>query len=153
MAYIPDMTERFPEGMDGVDMTPSNFHEKDYRNFMAGFDYGFADYCEDEWKRLHGEDEKETDSNMKEPKEPNKFEVGDEYESYGFYGGVTVYKVVEIDRENNRIMLAETWFDLDGTGQRPSKWHDLEVDENGNEKALEWTSMEFGNIYIYAKEV
>lgn len=25
--YIPDMTERFPEGMNGVDMTPSYFGE------------------------------------------------------------------------------------------------------------------------------
>ena len=27
MGYIPDMTERFPEGMDGVDMTPMYFGE------------------------------------------------------------------------------------------------------------------------------
>lgn len=27
MTYIPDMTERFPEGMNGVDMTPSCFGE------------------------------------------------------------------------------------------------------------------------------
>lgn len=27
MTYIPDITERFPEGYDGVDMTPSFFGE------------------------------------------------------------------------------------------------------------------------------
>ena len=31
MAYIPDLTERFPEGMDGIDMTPSFYNEPIYR--------------------------------------------------------------------------------------------------------------------------
>lgn len=28
--YIPDMTERFPEGMRGVDMTDNFFQDEDY---------------------------------------------------------------------------------------------------------------------------
>lgn len=124
--YIPDMTERFPEGMRGVDMTDSYFDDG----------YGY----EPTYEELLASGEIE----------PNKFAIGKQYRKFGFYGGVTVYEVQEIDRENRKILLAELWFDVDGNGTRPSEWHKLEADEYGNERALEWVSQEFGNVYIYA---
>lgn len=127
--YIPDLTERFPEGFGGIDMTPSYFGE--------AVDYSMA-YKNDECK-----DEIST--------EPCKlFSVGKEYIMHGFYGGITKYKVEEIDRQNERILLSETWIDVDGTGTRPSQYHKLVKDETGNEKALEWTSKVFGDVWIYA---
>lgn len=35
MSYIPDMTERFPEGMNGVDMTDRYFAFEEYRNYIG----------------------------------------------------------------------------------------------------------------------
>ena len=135
MTYIPDLTERFPEGFGGVDMTPSFFGEP--------VDWSRA-YKEDE-NNCYELFEKETRT------EPKKFEIGNEYRTVGIYGGVTDYIVKEIDRENNRILLAEVWYDVDGTGTRPAEWHKLEEDENGNEKALEWESKNYGEFWIYAK--
>jgi hypothetical protein len=129
--YIPDMTERFPEGLGGVDMTPSYFGEP--------VDYSRA-YKEDDYE----EEYEET------PSEPRIFEVGNEYREVGIYGGVTYYTVEEIDRKNKKILLSEEWHDVDGSGTRPSKWHKLEVDEQGNERALEWTSQIYGDFWIYA---
>lgn len=43
--YIPDLTERFPEGFDGVDMTPSYFGEPVDWNRAVGYDD--VDYCDD----------------------------------------------------------------------------------------------------------
>ena len=82
--------------------------------------------------------------------EPKRFEIGNRYRQVGFYGGVTYYTVKEIDREKNRIKLAETWVDLDGSGKRPAKWHKLSMDEHGNEMFLEWTSGTHGDIWINA---
>ena len=79
-----------------------------------------------------------------------RFEIGQSYRKVGFYGGVTVYTVKEIDRENCKILLAENWFDMDGEGTRPAEWHKLEVDENGNERALEWESQKYGAFWIEA---
>jgi len=41
--YIPDMTERFPEGRDGVDMTENYFYDSD-----MGYSYVDDDYLEEE---------------------------------------------------------------------------------------------------------
>ena len=136
--YIPDICERFPEGFGGVDLTPG---------FFGG---------EVDWSRAYKEDYDEDYKELFEeetPTEPKKFEIDDEYRQIGVFGGVTVYIVKEIDRENNRILLAEIWYDVDGTGTRPAEWHKLEEDENGNEKALEWSSENYGEFWIYAKGV
>jgi hypothetical protein len=126
------MTERFPEGLGGVDMTPSYFGEQV------------------DWDRAYKEDKYENEQE-EVPTEPRKFQVGDTHRQEGFYGGLTWYTVEKIDRENGKILLSEVWHDVDGSGTRPSKWHKLEVDEQGNERALEWYSqahdMEF---WIYA---
>lgn len=115
---IPDISQRFPEGFGGVDMTPG----RDFSDPYASWGYDDYDYEPSE-------------------EEPAKrmFEVGDEFRIVGIYGGVTTYKVEEIDRDNERILLAEFWEDLDGTGTRPAQWHKL-VNEDGNEKALEYYS-------------
>ena len=128
--YIPDLTERFPEGYGGVDMTPSFFGEPVdlSRAYKENDDY----YEEDST-------------------EIRKFEIGDEYRVEGLYGGITYYTVEDIDRENKQILLSEVWVDVDGTGTRPSSWHKLEEDEDGNERALEWSSQSYGDFWIAAK--
>lgn len=78
------------------------------------------------------------------------FEIGDRRIQYGIYGGITTYIVKEIDRDNNRILLAEEWIDVDGTGTRPAEWHELVENEDGNEMALEWESKEYGKFWIHA---
>ena len=133
--YIPDLTERFPEGFGGVDMTPSYFGEPV------------------DWSRGYKEEDFEECEIFEEEIEPRQFKIGDEYRQVGIYGGVTYYKVEEIDRENKKILLSETWVDVDGTGKRPAQWHKLEVDKehNGNERALEWSSKNYGDFWIYAE--
>ena len=140
MSYIPDLTERFPEGFGGVDMTPSYFGEPvDYsRSYVNGYEPSYEEIMAEE-----------TTMETKSPK-PRLFEVGNEYTYVGFYGGVTDYKVEEIDRKNKRILLSEIWYDLDGSGTRPAQWHELSSDDNGNERALNYVSIEFGEIYIHA---
>lgn len=46
--YIPDLTERFPEGFGGVDMTPSYFGEPVDWSRAYGYDESEDDYEEDE---------------------------------------------------------------------------------------------------------
>lgn len=135
--YIPDITERFPEGYGGIDMTPSYFGEP--VDWSQAYDAGdsYEGYEED------GEIPFTEESS-------GKFDLDQEYSQVGIYGGVTVYKVEAIDRENSKILLAEVWYDVDGTGTRPAKWHDLAVDKNGKEKALEWASETYGEFWIYA---
>ena len=129
--YIPDLTERFPEGFGGVDLTDSFFGGTGYDSHM--FDH-YDDYMNEE--------------PVEEP--VRKFEIGREYRKVGVFGGVTVYKVEQIEREKSRILLSETWYDLDGTGTREPQWHDLITDEKGNEKCLEWESEKYGKFWIEA---
>jgi hypothetical protein len=130
--YIPDLTERFPEGFDGVDMTPSFYGEPV------------------DWSRALREDDYEEYEEEVIDTEPRKFVLGETYRDVGIFGGVTYYTVEEINREENKILLSEIWEDVDGTGKRPSKWHRLEIDENGNEKAFNWKSETYGEIWILA---
>lgn len=130
--YIPDLTERFPEGFGGIDMTPSYFGEPV------------------DWSRAYGE-EYEEENYEDAPTEPRKFEVGKEYEDIGLFGGITYYTVKEIDRENNKILLSEVWYDVDGSGTRKAKWHRLETDEYGNDKAFNYYSESYDlEVWIYA---
>ena len=134
--YIPDITERFPEGFGGVDMTPSYFGEP--------VDYSLAYGYEPTYEELVESGEIE---------EPKYFKVGQSYRVVGIYGGITTYVVKEIDRSKDRILLAEYWEDVDGSGTRPAEWHDLESDNehNGDERALEWESKQYGKFWIYAE--
>lgn len=130
--YIPDLTERFPEGFGGVDMTPSFYGEPV------------------DWSRAIKEDDYEGDYEEEVKIAPRKFEIGNLYRQVGTFGGVTYYTVDDINRDENKILLGEIWHDVDGTGTRPAKWHELKTDEKGNEKALEWESNTFGKIWIFA---
>lgn len=132
--YIPDLTERFPEGFGGVDMTPSYFGEPV------------------DWSRAYKEnDEYYEELEALERKGISLFKIGEEYERAGIFGGYTWYTVKEIDREAGQILLAEAWRDVDGEGTRPAKWHKLEIDEHGNERVLLWTSKTYGDIWLYAE--
>lgn len=134
--YIPDLTERFPEGFGGVDMTPSYFGEPvDWRRA----------YKEDDYDAYYEELE------ALERKEISLFKIDHEYENIGIFGGITIYKAKSIDREAGQILLAEAWRDVDGEGTRPAKWHKLEIDEYGNERVLLWTSKTYGDIWLYAE--
>ena len=83
--------------------------------------------------------------------ENRKFEIGKEYQEVGFFTGETWYKVEEIDRENGKALMSEVWVDVDGSGTRPSKWHDLKVDEYGNEMAYSYYSKLIeDDVWIYA---
>ena len=46
--YIPDLTERFPEGFGGVDMTDSFFLDDSYDYDCSDFDDWDDEYYEDE---------------------------------------------------------------------------------------------------------
>ena len=136
--YIPDLTERFPEGFGGVDLTDRYFpSRRSYSDMMA----------EDAIWAAMEDDYLSSQENVK----PRRFEIGDVYRVVGVYGGVTNYKVEEIDRTKNQVLLSEIWEDLDGMGTRPAQWHKL-VEEDGNEKALEYTSINFGDMWIEAYE-
>ena len=121
--YIPDITERFPEGFNGVDMLAPRDIEYEMWDAME------RDYQESK---------------------PFTFSIGDTVRQVGIYGGVTYYTVKKIERDKGRIKFSERWEDVDGTGTRPAKWHKLITEDNGNEKALDWTSETFGDIYILA---
>ena len=129
--YIPDLTERFPEGFGGVDMTPSYFGETvDWDRAYKGEDGDLDDYLDSET--------------------PMKFKLGEEYHHTGIFGGITWYKVEKIDYDKGKILLSETWIDVDGEGTRLAKWHNFETDENNNERVLLWTSKAYGDIWLYA---
>lgn len=50
--YIPDLTERFPEGFDGVDMTSHYCNDLDD---LRGF---YKSYQEDQWHKFMEEERK-----------------------------------------------------------------------------------------------
>jgi len=135
--YIPDITERFPEGFGGIDLTNKYYPS-----------HGYTSYFDMLAEQDNIDDREEIPYEVEETAE-SAFEIGREYRQVGFYGGVTYYTVEEIDRENGRILLSEIWEDVDGTGTRPSEWHKLEKDGN-RERCLEWTSETFGDVWIYA---
>ena len=56
---IPDMTQRFPEGMNGIDLTPSYFGEPMDYYYENEIRYGFNVYYVDEC--LHKEDNFKTE--------------------------------------------------------------------------------------------
>lgn len=128
---IPDITERFPEGYDGVDMT----------NGLA---------------RGYGEIEESYNDGIEIPyengkPEPRVFVKNRDYIFYGPYGGVTLYRVKKFDRANNRILFSQKWRDLDGSGTRPAEWLTLSKDSDGNERCLVFESTNLGcAFYIEA---
>lgn len=113
----------------------------EYNRCMAERDFDMNDPC------AHNMDDIE-----EAPQEPSTFEVGDTIRQADFYGiGVTYYTVEEIDRENGKILLAEYWENVDGSGTRPSEWHKLDTDDKGNERAFLWHSDKYDiDRYVFA---
>lgn len=120
--YIPDITERFPEGYDGVDMTPSYFGEP--------VDWSRACQAEDNSEGSAPEDDAPAT-------EPKKFQVGQVYEIVAFDGGITFYTVLQIDRDHGKMLLKDQWQNIDGYGTRGKAWHKLETQKNGNERCCQ----------------
>ena len=124
---IPDLTERYPEGFGGIDtLAPRDPYESAW------------DDMEREWQEEH----------ERLMANPFRFEVGQRFLKYGWYGGMTYYTVSRITKDRKRILLKEEWHDVDGTGTRPAKWHDVDTDEHNCERAIEWVSKHYGTIYI-----
>lgn len=129
--YIPDITERFPEGFDGVDLTDSYFPSRKH------------------WTEQLSEEHND-ESEIPYEEEPKRFEIGNRYIYYGIFGGVTHFTIKEIDRENNKITCSQTWEDLDGSGTRPDETFELSEDENENERFIVEDSERYGKHYVFA---
>lgn len=136
--YIPDITERFPEGFGGVDMTPSFFGQPVDYSRAYGYEPSDEEFLEEE-------------SVYEDKPEPSRFEVGQTYTRHSIFGaGVTHYTVSKFNKKRDMVFLTETWQDLDGEGTRKGEWHKLEVLADGSERCLEWESEKYGQFWIYA---
>lgn len=129
MSYIPDLTERFPEGFGGVDMTSKYFPSRgdiwDAWDDMEDYEY---------------ETPKET-----EPK-PRVFKVGQEYEWVSWFtGGIGYYTVKEI--KDGKLTFAEYRQEVDGEYSKEETF-DILTDDNGDEyiKMCEYRGEE-GRLY------
>lgn len=130
--YIPDITERFPEGYGGIDMTPT---------FFGGMV---------ERSNAYQKNHEEAESCTQEKAEPKCFKVGQTYRIDCFDGGITYYTVLEIDREKGKLLLLDQWEHVDGHGTRGKEWHSFEAQEDGTERCLDYCSETFGEIWFYA---
>jgi hypothetical protein len=115
MSYIPDITERFPEGFGGVDMTDRYFPSRRT---------SWEDWSEAE---LIGYDDIPYET---EPK-PKRFEIGQHYMWTDWFTGGQSYYVVA-GRTNGRLALVEYRRELDGEYKGTENFKIL-TDENGNE--------------------
>lgn len=120
--YIPDLTERFPEGFGGVDMTSRYFPSK-----------GDVWY---DWDALDKYDDfdipNETEESSNETKSmPKVFAVGQRYEwTSWFTGGVSYLTVKEI--KNSKLTFSEYRMEIDGEYEIEESF-DIAKDENGDE--------------------
>lgn len=135
MCYIPDLTERFPEGFGGVDMTSSYFPS-----------WGDVWY---DWDALDDEFDipNETEESSDETKSmPKVFAVGQKYEwTSWFTGGVSYLTVKEI--KNSKVTFSEYRMEIDGEYSKEETF-DILTDDNGNEyvKMCEYRGEE-GRLY------
>lgn len=119
--YIPDLTERFPEGFDGVDMTPSFYGEPV------------------DWSRAYGYEESMKEKDYENdpvafPRETplyKTFNIGDEIRDYEFDGGITDYKIVKFNKDRTKVFVTEHWINIDGEGKRKPHWCNLVCDDIG----------------------
>ena len=128
MSYIPDLTERFPEGFGGVDMTSRYFPSK-----------GDVWY---DWSAL----DDVFDIPYEEKEVEKKFAVGQAYEwTSWFTGGVSYLTVKEI--KDGKLTFAEYRMEVDGEYTMEETFEIL-TDENGNEyvKMCEYRCEE-GRLY------
>ena len=109
--YIPDLTERFPEGFGGVDMCKPR--DPEYEFWMAVEE---AERYEEEIKY----------------KELKRFEVGQRYELVcWFTGGVGNYTVKAKDDEYITFSIGR--HELDGDHECEDEKYQLKYDDDGNE--------------------
>lgn len=111
--YIPDITERFPEGFGGVDMTDTYFGGRARGGYLNEAELiGYGDLP----------DEIET---------PGRFEVGDRYFwTDWFSGGQSHYVVIE--RTPDRVTFAEHRTEMDGEYDETETFK-IFTDEDDNE--------------------
>ena len=105
--YIPDMTERFPEGPRGIDMCSDRFDP-----------YDSYDSIDDE--------------DLPEP-EPKKLEIGETIEDIEFDGAITEYTIIKFNKERTKAYVTETWFNVDGSGKRKPSWKEIAILSDGKE--------------------
>lgn len=116
--YIPDLTERFPEGFGGVDLTDRYFPSK-----RAGWDW--EDMSEAE---LVGYDDIPYET---EPPKPKRFEVGQHYIwTSWFTGGQSYYTVKQIT--DTKVVFAEYRREIDGEYEMEETF-EIHMDENGDQ--------------------
>lgn len=63
-----------------------------------------------------------------------QFKVGQKIKDYEFDGGYTIYGISRITKDRTKVLVTETWFNVDGYGKRKPHWCRLIEDEYGNEK-------------------
>ena len=116
--YIPDITERFPEGFGVVDMTDRYFPSR-----RASWDWG--DFTEAE---LIGYDEIPYEI---EEEKPKRFEVGQHYMwTSWFTGGQSYYTVKDVTE--TKVVFSEYRREIDGEYEMEEEY-EICTDENGNQ--------------------
>lgn len=137
--YIPDITERFPEGFGGVDMTDRYFPSR-----RSPYDWGdFIDEVDDIPIPYEIDEAKETKC---------VFEIGDEYDWVDWFtGGVSYYTVKDIN--GNKLTFSEYRREIDGEYEKEETF-EIQTDDDGNQyiKMCEYYG-EVGKLYANAKEI
>lgn len=114
--YIPDITERFPEGFGGVDMTDRYFGGRARGGYLSEAELiGYGDLPDE----------------IEEEKRPRRFEIGQHYIWTDWFSGGQSYYVVA-GRTDGRLALAEYRRELDGEYEGTENFKIL-TDENGDE--------------------
>lgn len=136
--YIPDITERFPEGFGGVDMTDRYFPSKRmaYEDWMDDWYDGEEIPYEEEITR------KEISENIK----PKRFEIGQHYMwTSWFTGGQSYYTVKEVT--DNKVVFTEYRREIDGEYEIEEEF-DIHTDEDENQYLVMCTYRdEEGRLY------
>lgn len=116
--YIPDLTERFPEGFGGVDMTSKYFPSR-------GNIYDMWDVMSE--SDLIGYDDMPPTTETK----PRVFKIGQEYEWVNWFtGGVSYLTVKKI--KNSKLTFSEYRREIDGEYEKEELFN-IAKDENGDE--------------------
>ena len=126
--YIPDITERFPEGFGGVDMTDRYFPS---RRAM-------------DWGDLEEEYSEEIPYEIEE--KPKRFEIGQSYMWTGWFtGGRSHYTVKEVT--DTKVVFSEYRREIDGEYEMEEEF-DIHTDEDGNQYLVMCTYRdEEGRLY------
>lgn len=157
LTHIPDLTERYPEGFDGVDMYAG--YDPEYELYetveeIQKLTTSYAQYLiltqlgeivpQSAIKLINEEEFEVTadngtfhfiveDGKVKcKNKEPKRFEVGQEYESVcWFTAGVGLYTVKAKDTDSVTFSIGR--HELDGDHECEDETYKLKHDDNGNE--------------------